>query len=922
MMACSVASHSSQGKKEIETTSPAPQKTETKKNSLSENNTAADSLKNQNLQNRDTVKKNNDTLLTAPSVSRQDSSVSVDSLTGGTVLLTDSTVVLSDSTEISQDSAAAPKPMFTDIITYRADDSVKFSIAEKKMFLYKNAFIKYLSTELTADYIELDMANNIAYASGVADSSGVLQGKPKFKDHNQEFESLDLKYNFKTGKGVIKEIITQQGEGYVQGKLTKKMSDSLYCVKNGLYTTCDQHDHPHFYIRMNKAILIKDKKVISGFANLNIEGVPLPLAIPFGFFPITKKGTSGILMPTYGEEKMRGFNLRNGGYYWFINDYVDLALTGTIYTNGSWGLDVGSNYRKRYKFTGRFNFSMSRNHTSEKGTPDYSESKDWSVRWNHNQDPKANPYTTFSASVDMSSASNNYYNSTNINDIANQRKQSSISWSKKWPDRPFNLTASFTHNQNSRDTSISLSLPNMNFRVSQIYPFRRKDRVGKIKWYENIGFTYNAELRNSIQTKESELGESFKHMARDWNNGFKHSIPLSTSINLAKDLSLTPSINYNGVAYLSSIRRGDWVVDSTVTGYGYTPIDTIYGLHYAHNYNTSVGLAYNPTIYGMFQFKPDSKVFAIRHVIRPSASITYTPNLGVDPDKYYKTYLDRNGKPVRYSIFDGKTYGTPTGSTRSQQTGTLNLSVDNNVEMKIRNDKDTTGKEEFKKIKLLESFRIQSSYNIFADSMRWSMIQLSARTKVFNNKVNINLSGTLDPYAISPSAVRYNKYHGGVGRLTRVTASSGIQFSSDNGKKKAEKNDRLNGHYDEYMDFEVPWSISLDYTFNYSKNYSPNPAANAIRPLSKTTISQMIRINGDFSLTPRWKLGYSTGYDFQQKEVTATSFNITRDLHCWEMTFSCIPFGTHQSYNFQINVRSSLLQDLKLTKKDSWYDRQ
>lgn len=919
MVACSVASHSSQGKKEIETVSPLPQKTG--KDSLPKEYVAIDSLKTRNLPDKDTFQKTNDTLSAVSPSSQQDSFAAADSLTDKAALLTDSTVLSSDSTAMSQDSTAASKPMFTDIITYRADDSVKFSILEKKMFLYKNAFIKYLSTELTADYIELDMANNIAYASGVADSSGVLQGKPKFKDRNQEFESLDLKYNFKTGKGVIKEIITQQGEGYVQGKLTKKMTDSLYCVKNGLYTTCDQHDHPHFYIRMNKAILIKDKKVISGFANLNIEGVPLPLAIPFGFFPITKKGTSGILMPTYGEEKMRGFNLRNGGYYWFISDYVDLALTGTIYTNGSWGLDAGSNYRKRYKFTGQFNFSMSRNHTSEKGTPDYTESKDWSVRWNHNQDPKANPYTTFSASVDMSSASNNYYNSTNINDIANQRKQSSISWSKKWPDKPFNLTASFTHNQNSRDTSISLSLPNVNFRVSQIYPLRRKERVGKIKWYENIGFTYNAELRNSIQTKESELGESFKHMARDWNNGFKHSIPLSTSINIAKDLSLTPSINYNGVAYLSSIRRGNWVTDSTVAGYGYTPIDTIYGLHYAHNYNTSVGLSYNPTIYGMFQFKPDSKVFAIRHVIRPSASITYTPNLGVDPDKYYKTYLDRNGKPVRYSIFDGKTYGTPTGSTRSQQTGTLNLSVDNNVEMKVRNDKDTTGKEEFKKVKLLESFRIQSSYNIFADSMRWSMIQLSARTKVFNNKVNINLSGTLDPYAISPSAVRYNKYHGGVGRLTRVTASSGIQFSSDNGKKKMEKNDRLNGHYDEYMDFEVPWSISLDYTFNYSKNYAPNPAANATRPITNTTISQMVRINGDFSLTSRWKLGYSTGYDFQQKEVTATSFNITRDLHCWEMTFSCIPFGTHQSYNFQINVRSSLLQDLKLTKKDSWYDR-
>lgn len=840
-----------------------------------------------------------------------------DSTTTETIVISDTITLATDS--VRQDTIKA-KPLFDDIVSYSSDDSLKFVIDTKEMFLYKNAFVKYLSTELKADYIEMNMESNIAYASGLPDTAGVIVGKPKFKDGSQEFESLDLKYNFKTGKGLIKEIITQQGEGYIQGKLTKKMSDSVYCVRDGWYTTCDHHDHPHFYVRMSKAKMIRDKKVISGFANLYIEDVPLPLAIPFGFFPITKTGTSGILMPTYGEEKLRGFNLRDGGYYWFINDYIDLAVTGTIYTNGSWGLNLGSNYRKRYKFNGNFNFSMSRNHTSEKGTPDYTESNDWSLRWTHSQDAKANPYTTFSASVDMSSASNNYYNSSNINDIANQRKQSSISWSKKWPDKPFNITTSFTHNQNSQDTSISLSFPNMNFRVSQIYPFRRKERVGEIKWYENIGFTYNAELKNTIQTKESELGESFKHIARDWQNGFQHSIPLSTSFNLMKDLSLSPSISYKGVAYLSSIRKGDWVADSTMPNFGYNPVDTIYGLHYAHNYNTSLSLSYNPTIYGMFQFNPDSKVFAIRHVIRPSASISYAPNLGIDPDNYWKTYLDKNGVEQRYSIFEGKIYGTPTGSERSQQSGSLNLSIDNNVEMKVRNDKDTTGKEEFKKIKLLESFRLASTYNFFADSMRWSTIQLSARTKVFNNKVNINLSGTLDPYAINANAVRINKYNGGIGRLTRVSASSGIQFSSDNGKKKEEKDDRLNGNYNEYMDFEVPWSISLDYTFSYSKNYQRNPEAGARHPLSSNTISQMVRVNGDFSLTPKWKFGYSTGYDFQQKEITATSFNISRDLHCWEMTFSCIPFGTHQSYNFQINVRSSLLKDLKLTKRDSWYD--
>lgn len=827
---------------------------------------------------------------------------------------------LSETTE--QDSVQA-KPLFNDVVSYKADDSIKFSIPTKEMVLYKNGFVKYISTELQADSITLNMGENTAYASGVADSAGVITGKPKFKDKAQEFESLDLRYNFKTGKGVIREIVTQQGEGYIQGKLTKRMSDSIYCVKDGWYTTCDQHDHPHFYIRMSKAKLIKDKKVVSGFANLYIEDVPLPLAIPFGFFPITKKGTSGILMPTYGEERLRGFNLRDGGYYWFINDYVDLAVTGSIYTNGSWALNMGSNYRKRYKFSGTFNFSMSRNHTGDKGSVDYMQSKDWSLRWTHSQDAKANPYTTFSASVDMSSANNNYYNSgSNINDIANQRKQSSISWSKKWPDKPFSLTAGFTHNQNSRDTTISLSFPNLNFRVSQIYPFRKKERVGSMKWYENIGFTYTAELKNMVQTKESELGNSFKHMARDWQNGFQHSIPLSTSFNLFKDMSFSPSISYKGVAYLSSIRKGDWVADSTMPGYGYNPVDTIYGLHYAHNYTVSASLSYNPTIYGMYQFKPESRIHAIRHVIRPSASISYAPNFGVDPENYWKTYLDRNGVERKYSIFEGKLYGTPTGSERSKQTGSLNLSIDNNVEMKVRpNAQDTTTKEEYKKVKLLESFRISSSYNFFADSMRWSTIQLSARTKVFNNKVNINITGTLDPYAINANAVRINKYNGGIGRLTRVSASSGIQFSADNGKKKEEKNDRLNGHYDEYVDFEVPWNISLDYTFSYSKNYSRNPAEGAKHPISKSTISQMLRINGDFSLTPKWKFGYSTGYDFQQKEVTATSFNISRDLHCWEMTFSCIPFGTHQSYNFQINVRSSLLQDLKLMKKDSWYDR-
>ena len=816
---------------------------------------------------------------------------------------------------VSSDTVVKEKPLFEDIISYNSEDSVRFSIDQKKVFLYGNATVKYLTTELNAQFIELDMDKKEAFASGLPDTAGVLIGKPKFKDGNQEFESLELRYNFDTGKGFVKEIITQEGEGYVQGKLTKRLSDSIYCVRDGWYTTCDHHDHPHFYIRMNKAKMIKDKKVIAGFSNLVIEDVPLPIAVPFAFFPITKKGTSGVIMPTYGEERMRGFNLKNGGYYWAISDYIDLSVTGDIYTNGSWGANLISNYRKRYKFNGNLNFSMSRNHTSEKGLPDYSESNDWSIRWTHAQDAKANPYSTFSASVDMSSANQNYYNSTNINDIANQRKQSSISWSKKWPDRPFSLTMAFNHNQNSRDSSISITLPNVNFRMTQIYPLRKKGKSGDLKWYDNIGISYTAELRNSIQTQEDLLFKS--SFVKDWQNGFKHSIPLSTTINVIKDVSLTPSFQYDGVLFLSAIEK-NWVSDTAYDKGGYVKVDTNYGLHYAHNYRGSVQLAYNPTIYGMYMFKPNSKIPAIRHVIRPSVSVSYSPKMGVKKSKYEKVYLDGDGAAQHYSIFENKIYSVPSGVEKSS--GTVSISIDNNLEMKVRNDKDTTGNEEFKKIKLLESFRLATSYYIFADSMNWDRIRLTARTKVFNNKVNLDLSATIDPYAINADAQRINKYNGGLGRLTNVTLTSGFQFSSDNGQNREKKNDLVGGFYDHYMDFDVPWSFNVDYNLSYAKSYSKNPVPGAKKPVVSSTLTQMLRINGDFSLTQKWKLGFSTGYDFDNHEVTATSFNVTRDLHCWDMTFSCIPFGTHQSYNFQINVKSSLLRDLKLTKRESWYD--
>ena len=819
----------------------------------------------------------------------------------------DSIRIVYDSAGIPIDTirndSAQPKPLFKDLITYTADDSVRFSIQEKKVYLYGNGFVKYLTTELKADYIELDMDKKLAMATGVPDSVGKLKGTPQFKDSGQEFESTELHYNFDTKKGYVTEIITQEGEGYIQGKTTKKMSDSVYCVKNGMYTTCDEHAQPHFGLKMSKAKMIKDKKIFVGLTNMELEGIPLPIFIPFGFFPITKKGTSGVIMPTYGEERMRGFNLRGGGYYIYINDYIDMNITGDIYTNGSWGLQYATQYRKRYKFNGNLNFTISKNYVSEKGLPDYQESSDWSVRWTHTQDGKANPYSSFSASVDMSSANNNYYNANTVDGIANQRKQSSISWSKKWPESPFSLSGSFNHSQNSRDSSIAITLPNLSLRMTQIYPFRKKGKSGEMKWYDNIGVSYSAELRNSIQTKEDELFKS--SFERDWSNGFKHNIPISLSFKIAKDVTFTPSLNYNGYLNLKTIEK-IWIPDTTADGGQYIVRD-VPGLNYSHDYSASGSIGYTPTIYGMFMFKPGCKVVAIRHMIRPSISVSYTPP--VKPlGKYTKTYFDGE-KEVEYDIHEGLTY-RPNKSV-GEQSGSISFSLDNNVEMKVRNDKDTTGDEEFKKVKLLESFRLSTSYNPFADSLNFSNISISARTKILNNKVDLNFSGTIDPYAIDSLGTKYNKYHGKLGRLTNATISTNFSFSADNGENKEKKNDLVGGFYDDYVDFDVPWNISVSYNFSYSR---PNP-------YRSPTISQIVNFSGDLSLTPKWKVTFQSGYDIKNKEVTSTSFSVTRDLHCWEMTFNCMPFGQHQSYNFEIHVRSSLLRDLKLTKRDSWYDR-
>ncbi len=815
----------------------------------------------------------------------------------------DTLLKVSSDTLVSDSVKKEKKAFFEATIEYNSDDTIVFSLTGQKVFLTKNAFVKYGEIELRAYYIELDLEKKEAFAYGIKDSTGTFIDTPEFKDGAEEFTCKELKYNFDTGKGLVNEIITEQEGGFVHSEITKRIDDKTFYLRNGKYTTCD-HPHPHFYVKMTKAKMIKDDKIVSGPLYLVLEDVPLPIGLPFAMFPFSSSYSSGIIVPSYGEEQRRGFNLRGGGYYWAINEYLDLAVTGDIFANGSWGGYMESSYKKRYRFNGRVAAEYHSNTYGDKGLADFSESTDFAIRWNHTQDAKANPYRTFSASVNFSTSNNDRNNSQSIQKITNNQKQSSISYSKKWADSPFSLNASFRHSQNSRDTSISLTLPSMSLNMTQIYPFRAKGKSTNLKWYDKVGVSYSSKLENRINTKEKELMSS--SLVKDWQNGYQHSIPISTNFKLTKDLTLSPTLNYQGVLYSKSVKKS-W--DATLKdGEGGVRTDTIQGFKYAHNYSTSASLSLSPKIYGMYTFKESSKLAAIRHVMTPSISVSYTPEIGIPRSKYYKTYRNEaTDKDVEYSIFEGSVYGTPTGAKES---GSISFGLDNNVEAKMRTANDSTGTEEFKKVKIIESLKFSTSYNMFADSLNWSNIQMSGRTKLFNQKLDLSVRSTVDPYKLNANNIRINEFGP---RLTNASIDLGFSLSSkdlkgDSGKDN--KNDKSAEPWRDtrYVDFDIPWSFSIDYGWTYSK------------PTSKSTVGQRMGVNGNFSLTPKWKVSFSSGYDFTAKEVTSSQFTITRDLHCWQMSFNTIPFGAYQSYNFRINVESSILADLKYEKKQAWQD--
>ncbi len=870
--------------------------------------------------------------------------------------------------EEASDSLSTDKPVhkgstafLDDEVRYQATDSLAFDFETKQMSLYGDAKIEYGDITLTAYQIVLDMDSTTAYACGRRDSTGTEVGLPVFVDKSGEYTMREMRYNFETKKAIITHIVTEQGEGYVVGNKAKRVDEETYFMRNAKYTTCDRHDHPHFYLNLTKAKVIPGKKTVTGPAYLVVEDVPLPVALPFAIIPTTKSYSSGIVIPSYGDESTRGFYLQNGGYYWAANQYFDLKVLADIYTKGSWGLHVSSTYKKRYKFSGSFAADYLVNITSEKDLPDYAKTKDFSVKWSHSQDSKANPDQTFSASVNISTSSynrNSVTNKVDPNTLATNQKSSSISYSRKWSWNPFRLTASLSHSQNSRDTSISLTLPDINITSSRrFYPFKPKNTVGsKSNPIYDINLNYTLALKNSVSCKESELSFSGESLTNDWKNGIKHTIPITTNIKFLKYFSMSPSFNYTERWYTSK-RRQYWDKEQQKI----ITTDPISGFNRAYDFNFSVSTSTKIyTFYRPIRALFGDKINAIRHVATPSIGFTYTPDFSKDMYGFYDSfqyYSEAQDKIIdyKYSYYNGYVFGTP-GSSES---GSLSLSLGNTLEMKVKSDADTTG---FKKISILESLSFSTSYNMLADSLKWNYISMSGRTKIFGTSVSFNAS--FDPYGYASNTagtagIRINKSAWKVHRKPLIMRSASLSFSfqlsPDTFKKKdgkdqnddeeddedeydedwalhaadsqeispgaqmphnrQEDDSRLTKGDDGYAAFSMPWSLSFSYSFRLAQGtFNPETC------LYKKKVTSSVNVSGNVSLTPKWKISVSSGYSFDEKKLSQTSIGITRDLHCWSMNFNLVPTGSYKSYNFSIAINSSMLKDLKYQQSNSSRD--
>lgn len=878
------------------------------------------------------IMQSNDSLLLTDSAILQ-----TDSLTIRPVVL-DSAFIVSDS--LTSDTIARKNDALDAPVNYTANDSIVFTVGNFG-YLYGDAEVLYKEIKLKAENISMSMDSSIVHATFGLDSIGAEFGYPVFSDGGTDYESKSMRYNFKTKKGYSMHTITEQGEGYIVAERAKKNDDDSFFMCDGKYTTCDQHDHPHFYLMLTKAKVRPKKNIVTGPAYLVIEDLPLPIGLPFGFFPFTDKYSSGVIMPSYTDELNRGFGLRDGGYYLAINDYIDLALRGEIWTKGSWGLSAQSTYRKRYKYSGNFNLSYLFTKYGDKGDPDYTSTKDYRINWSHSQDAKANMYRTLSASVNYSTSS---YNRNQLNEIyggdyTNNSVTSTVTLTQKFPNSPFTVSANMSASQISRDTMVSLTLPNLTVTMSRIYPFKRKEKVGAERWYEKIQVSYTGDFRNSIQTKEDQLFKS--SLVKDWKNAMKHTIPVSATFNFFNYLNVTPSFNYTERWYTQKItQRYDAATNRHIAA------DTTYSFHRIFDFNYSLSL--QTKLYGFYEplFKI-GKLQKIRHVFTPSISFSGQPDFSDSRwgfyEKYY--YYDANGdlQEHLYSPYDKGIFGTaPNGKQ-----GNINFAFDNNLEMKWGAEGDST-----KIISLIDNLGIRFSYNMMADEFKWSDISTNMRLKL-SKSLTVNLNATWDPYiydvdengqptrvdklriqsgkgfgrlistsySISPS-INQDTFKKLFGKGDKTDTSSEDEESeadeeaAENAPKKSlfDKSNRDEGEYDAdgYLINQIKWSLSANYSFNYAVDRS---RFDYIKKEYKYKLTHNFGLSGNIQPTKNWSFNFTTSYDFDQNKFAYVNCSLTRNLHCWSLTASFIPVGPYKSYFVSLRASSSMLQDLKYDKR-------
>ena len=826
--------------------------------------------------------------------------------------------------KISKDTLDAP-------VHYKAKDSIILMVPDKRFYLYGSANTKYKSIDLTAEKMNFDQETGILEATNAKDTAGKLFGGPIMNDGGQSFESDTLKYNFTSQKAKIYNTRSQYGEGYIHSAQTKKAADNtIFGFKNG-YTTCNL-DTPHFSFRARKIKVIPDKLVISGPANLEIEGIPTPLFIPFAIFPITQGQRSGILPPQYVVNQQKGIGLENGGYYVGLGEHFDLTMRGDVYSYGSWSLTASPTYRKRYKYNGGLNLSFANTRFGDPAVKsEFSTSKDFRVTWNHSMDSKARPGVNFGAAVNFGTSSYNRYNVYDYNTRVNNNIGSSITFSKSWIGKPYNLTMGLNHSQNLSTRDVSISFPDATFTVNTIYPFQPKEMVGKPKWYEKIGISYNGVLRNQANFKDSLFGR--QQMFDAMQTGMQHSVPISFSIPVFKTFTLSPGINYSEYWYAKKFIR-NWNPNKPNLGTGDKgALDTTYQAGFFTARDVSASMSLSTALYGMYTFAKHSKVKAIRHVMRPTLSASYRPDLA---GSYYRqVQYNKAGDKALMSDFDGAIIGVPSPGTF----GGINFGLDNNLEMKVFSRKDTTGNHE-KKVKLLDGFGINGNYNLVADSFKLSTFAIYARTNLFD-KLNISASGNLDPYQTDARGRRIDKliWQQGkisLGRLTNASISMSTSFQSKDKKSKAKEQTidsienaqskdaafaaqqrqlaMVRANPGEYVDFDIPWRVDLSYSLAYTNTIIPDSGGVVRR------ITQYVSFNGDFSLTPKWKIGLNSGFDFTNMQIAYTNMYISRDLHCWQMSINLIPFGTFRQFSITINPKAGILRDLRINRSRQFYD--